>query len=41
MLIMEDDTTKAVMAHMVQRKGTDEHAVVRITQDIKNFGYKK
>ena len=38
---MEDDTTKAVIAHMVPRKGPDEHAVARVAQDIKNFGYRK
>ena len=39
--MLEDDTTKAVMAHMIPRKGTDEHAVMRIVQDIKNLGYRK
>ena len=41
LIVLEDDTTKAVMAHMVPRKGADEHAVMRIVQDIKNLGYKK
>ena len=38
---MEDDTTNAVMAHMVPRKGMDEHAITGIVQDIKNLGYRK
>ena len=39
-IVMEDDTTKAVIAHMVPRKGPDEHAVARVAQDIKNLGYR-
>ena len=41
LLVLEDDTTKAVVAHMVPRKGTDEHAIMRIVQDIRNLGYRK
>ena len=41
LIVMEDDATKAVIARMVPRKGPDEHAVARVAQDIKNFGYRK
>ena len=41
LIVLEDDTTKVVTAHMVPHKGVDEHAIGRVVQDIKNLGYKK
>ena len=40
-IVVEDDTPQVVSAHMVPRKGNDEHAVNRIAQDIKRLGYRK
>ena len=40
-LVMKDDTTRTMSAHMMPRKGPDEHAVKRMQQDIKNLGYRR
>ena len=40
-LVVEDDTSKAVMAHMLPRKGADEYAVERLKQDLGLLGYKR
>ena len=40
-LVIEDDTSKTVMAHMLPRKGVDEYAVERLKQDIGLLGYKR
>ena len=40
-LVMEDDTTKVITAHMMPRKGPDEYATSRIAQDIRGLGYRK
>ena len=39
--MLEDTAAKIATAHMVPRKGVDEHAVRRVVQDIKNLGYRK
>ena len=38
-LVMEDDTSKVAAAHMMPRQGPDEHAVVRIKQDMRLLGH--
>ena len=38
-LVMEDDTTKVITAHMVPRKGPDDYSVNRLAQDIRGLGY--
>ena len=40
-LIMDDDTTKVIAAHMVPRKGPDEYSVNRLAQDIKGLGCRR
>ena len=40
-IVLEDDTSKVITAHIVPKEGVDEHTVARIAQDIKNLGYKK
>ena len=41
LLIMEDDTTKMITAHMVPREGPDEYSVNRLAQDIKGTWVQK
>ena len=36
-LVMEDDTTKVITAHMVPRKGPDDCAISRLTQARKGL----
>ena len=40
-LVMEDDTTKVITAHMVPIKGPDEYAASRLSQDIRGLGYRR
>ena len=38
--MIEDGTSKVIFAHMLPRKGLDEHVVARVAQDLKSLGYK-
>eukprot|EP00974_Lingulodinium_polyedra_P067665 6552644-Lingulodinium_polyedra.AAC.1 len=40
-LVIKARKTKAVMAHLLPRKGADPYAVARVVQDIRNTGYKR
>ena len=40
-IVIEDDTSNAVFAHMVPRKCYDEHSISRIAQDVRSLGYRR